>query len=156
MLIFRVVIDETIEAFDREDYKARLANITKGIAEADISLGVSAASIAVVATINAQDPAYIYPAYVALDQLAKDLSDGMLSSALGVNVESAVVSFDVDILGSSALDSIGRRVIRVVGGLLGGIVLLGLLAAGIRMSVRVVRRRADRRMVRRRAGLQMA
>eukprot|EP00964_Phaeocystis_antarctica_P000159 scaffold90_cov42-Phaeocystis_antarctica.AAC.1 len=76
----------TVEDFDQAGFQASLG-AHLGVPPADIRLGVSAASVSVVATITFADASVASSVVDTLQRLASDLA--ALSAAVGVTVEGA-------------------------------------------------------------------
>jgi hypothetical protein len=83
---FAVVVAGTIEAFDETSFKAALAANLEGVNAADITLGVSAASVRVDVTVRAPSVAAATSTRETLATLVA--SPSTLSAVLGVTVES--------------------------------------------------------------------
>ena len=117
---FALVVAGTLEAFDKADFKSKLAQLLK-VAEMLVEITVSAASVKVDVVVTTSDKS-ISSAVVAKVAEYRS-SPTTLSATLGVTVESITAAVTTESEGSSFTGAI-------IGGVVGAIVLIGVAAAG--------------------------
>ena len=110
----------TLEAFDKSDFKSKLAQLLK-VAEMLVEITVSAASVKVDVVVMTSDQSISSAVVAKVEEFRS--SPTTLSAALGVTVELITAPVTTESQGSSSTGAI-------IGGVVGALVLIGVAAAG--------------------------
>ena len=117
---FALVVAGTLEAFDKSDFKSKLAQLLK-VAETLVEIKVSAASVKVDVVVTTSDKSISSAVVAKVEEFRS--SPTTLSATLGVTVESITAPVTTESEGGSSTGAI-------IGGVVGAIVLIGVAAAG--------------------------
>ena len=116
---FALVVAGTLEAFDKADFKSKLAQLLK-VAETLVEIKVSAASVKVDVVVTTSDKSISSAVVAQVEEFRS--SPATLSAALGVTVESITAPVTTESQGNSSTGAI-------IGGVVGALVLIGVASA---------------------------